>query len=45
MRWVSTRRETAAKELGLVELPGAARRFRCLRCGMKAAKIVVFPPV
>lgn len=35
----------AAKALGLVELRGAATRFRCTRCGMKCAKIVVLPPV
>jgi hypothetical protein len=37
--------EAAAKGLGKVELRCAAKRFRCLRCGMKAAKIVVLPPV
>jgi len=35
----------AVKGLGLVELRGASRRFRCLRCGMKQARIVVLPPV
>jgi hypothetical protein len=35
----------AAKGLGLVDLKGVSRRFRCLRCGMKAARIVVLPPV
>jgi hypothetical protein len=35
----------AVKGLGLVELRGGARRFRCLRCGMKAAKLTVLPPV
>jgi hypothetical protein len=35
----------AVKALGLVNLRGLSRRFRCIRCGMKAAKIVVLPPV
>jgi hypothetical protein len=35
----------AVKGLGLVEIRGVSRRFRCIRCGMKAAKIVVLPPV
>ena len=35
----------AVKGLGLIHLRGASRRFRCLLCGMKAARIVVLPPV
>jgi len=35
----------AVKGLGLVQLGGVARRFRCLRCGMKAARVEVLPPV
>jgi len=35
----------AVKGLGLVAIKGAARRFRCIRCGFKAAKILVLPPV
>jgi hypothetical protein len=35
----------AVKGLGLVDLRGTSRRFRCLRCGMKSARIVVLPPV
>jgi hypothetical protein len=35
----------AVKGLGLAEIRGVSRRFRCIRCGMKAAKIVVLPPV
>ena len=36
---------SAVRGLGLVELRGVARRFRCLRCGMKVARIVVLDPV
>jgi len=36
---------SAVKGLGLVDLRGVSRRFRCLRCGFKAAQIVVLPPV
>jgi hypothetical protein len=36
---------SAVKGLGLVELKGLAKRFRCLRCGMKQAKLIVLPPV
>jgi hypothetical protein len=35
----------AVKGLGLVALKGAARRFRCLRCGMKTARVEVLPPI
>lgn len=35
----------AVTGLGLVELGSLARRFRCIRCGKKEAKIVVLPPV
>lgn len=35
----------AVKGLGLVDLKGLGRRFRCIRCGMKAAKVIVLPPV
>lgn len=35
----------AVKGLGLAELRGAGRRFRCLRCGMKAARLTVLPSV
>jgi hypothetical protein len=35
----------ALKGLGFVELRRVSRRFRCLRCGMKMAKVVVLPPV
>ena len=37
--------KAAVKGLGLVEIRGAAKRFRCIRCGVKAAKLVVLPPV
>jgi len=33
------------KALGLVHLRRVPRRFRCLRCGMKAARTAVLPPV
>ena len=33
------------KALGLVDLRGISRRFRCLRCGMKQARVHVLPPV
>lgn len=35
----------AVKALGMVPLQAVARRFRCLRCGMKQARVVVLPPV
>jgi ribosomal protein L44E len=35
----------AVASLRLVELGNVAKRFRCTRCGMKAAKIMVLPPV
>jgi hypothetical protein len=35
----------AVKGLGLVDLRGLSRRFRCIRCGMKAARVAVLPPV
>lgn len=35
----------AVKGLGLVDLRKVAPRFRCIRCGMKLAKLTVLPPV
>jgi hypothetical protein len=35
----------AVKGLGSRELRGSARRFRCLRCGFKQARLTVLPPV
>jgi ribosomal protein L44E len=35
----------AAKGLGDKPLKGASRRFRCLRCGYKQARIQILPPV
>lgn len=35
----------ALKGVGLVDLKGVSKHFRCIRCGMKAARIVVLPPV
>jgi hypothetical protein len=35
----------AVASLRLVELRNVAKRFRCVRCGMKAAKVMVLPPV
>lgn len=37
--------KAAVKGLGSVELRGASRRFRCLRCGFKQATIKVLPRV
>lgn len=36
---------SAVKGLGIVPLSGLSRRFRCIRCGFKQARIVVLPPV
>ena len=33
----------AVKGLGLVDFRSASKRFRCLRCGKKEAKVVVLP--
>ena len=33
------------KAVGVADLKGLSRRFRCVRCGMKQAKVVVLPPV
>jgi hypothetical protein len=35
----------AIMDVGHVELRGLARRFRCMRCGLKQAKLTVLPPV
>jgi len=35
---------TALKALGNAPLRGASRRFRCLRCGFKQARITVLSP-
>jgi hypothetical protein len=37
--------KAAIKGLGLVDLRGASRRFRCIRWGMKQARLSVLPPV
>ena len=37
-------RETL-EALGVVDLKGLSRRFRCSRCGMKQARVAVLPPV
>ena len=34
-----------ATDVGNVELSRLSRRLRCIRCGMKAAKVTVPPPV
>jgi hypothetical protein len=34
----------AVKGLGLVPIKGTAKRFRCIRCGMKKARVSVLPP-
>jgi hypothetical protein len=33
------------KGLGLVAIKGVAKRFRCMRCGVKQARVAVLPPV
>jgi hypothetical protein len=35
----------AVTDAGHVELRWLARRFRCLRCGLKRARLTVLPPV
>ena len=35
----------AVKGLGLVVIKGVAKRFRCMRCGTKQARVTVLPPV
>jgi hypothetical protein len=36
---------TAVKGLGMVPIRGTAKRFRCVRCGMKQARVSVLPPL
>jgi hypothetical protein len=35
----------AITDAGFVGLRALARRFRCMRCGLKQAKLTVLPPV
>jgi hypothetical protein len=35
----------ACRGLGMIDLKGVSRRFRCLRCGFKQARVMVLPPV
>jgi hypothetical protein len=37
--------KAAVTGVGLVNLSDLSKRFRCIRCGRKQAKIVVLPPV
>jgi hypothetical protein len=36
---------SAVKGLGLVVIKGVAKRFRCMSCGTKQARVTVLPPV